>query len=148
MSEGEEGDVSFGREEERGGGLGDGGVDGRAAVLSLSLSPSRSFVRTRSPSRDGLGWSADGVDILIFLSRATGFCLSASRSIDVRALAVRSSARTVSPAPAPTVGREEDEEDWVLASKTEVEWKCGRKTARLSRQSGSHTRNHARIELK
>ena len=46
------------------------------------------------------------------------------------------------------VGCDEDEEDWVLASKTEVEWKCGRKTARSSRQSGSHTRNHARIEFK
>ena len=51
MSEGEEGEVSFGREAERGGGLGDGEVVGRAKVLSLSRSPSRSFVRMRSPSR-------------------------------------------------------------------------------------------------
>ena len=59
MSEGEEGDVSFGREEERGGGLGDGGVDGRAGVLSLSLSPSRTLHTYESAHRQAITWAGE-----------------------------------------------------------------------------------------
>lgn len=123
-SDGDEGDVNFGREVERGGGLGDGGVGGRAAFslnLSFSLS-SRSLVRTRSPSRDVLGESAVGVDMLIFLSRPTGCSVNGGAAL---ARVVRSSARTVSPAA--NVGREDDEEREdcaVSASVVDVDGVC------------------------
>ena len=43
-------------EEERGGGLGDGGVDNRASVLSLSLSPSRTLHTYGSAHRRAMAW--------------------------------------------------------------------------------------------
>lgn len=112
-SDGDEGEVNLGREVERGGGLGDGGVGGRAA-FSLNLS-SRSLVRTRSPSRDVLGASAVGVDMLTFLSLGCSFDDGAAL-----ARVVRSSARTVSPAA--IVGREDDEEseDCAVSASTVV----------------------------
>lgn len=112
-SDGDEGEVNLGREVERGGGLGDGGVGGREA-FSLNLS-SRSLVRTRSASRDVLGASAVGVDMLTFLSLGCSFDDGAAL-----ARVVRSSARTVSPAA--IVGREDDEEseDCAVSASTVV----------------------------
>ena len=81
-------------------------------VLVFFLSPSHlleRFIRMEALTVERWpGWSADSIDILIFLSGVTGFCLSASHSIDLRVLAVRSSARTV--LLLLMVGREEDED--------------------------------------
>lgn len=112
-SDGDEGEVNLGREVERGGGLGDGGVGGREA-FSLNLS-SRSLVRARSPSRDVLGASGVGVDMLTFLSLDCSFDDGAAL-----ARVVRSSARTVSRAA--IVGREDDDEseDCAVSASTVV----------------------------
>ena len=100
--------VEYG-EEERGGGLLETGV--RMIVLAFFLSPShllKCFICMKVLTVERWpGRSADCVDILIFLSGVTGFCLSASRSIDVRALAVLSSVHTVSSAS--MVGRKNEE---------------------------------------
>ena len=73
------------REEERGGGLLE--TDVWMIVLAFFLSPSHLpdlFIHTKVLTvSNNLGWRADSVDILIFLSRVTDFCLSASRSIDL-----------------------------------------------------------------
>ena len=81
-------------------------------VLVFFLSPShllKRFIRMRALTVERRpGWSADSVDILMILSGITGFCLSASHPIDLRVLAVRSSARMV--LLLLMVGREEDED--------------------------------------
>ena len=69
-------------------------------MLVFFLSPSHlleRFIRMEALTVERWpDWGADSIDILIFLSGVTGFCLSAFHSIDLRVLAVRSSARTVS----------------------------------------------------